>query len=611
MAAQTFNCKGYVNSIKINPDEYLLPLFEVIINAIQSIEDKENSGDGVISIKAVRSSQAVIETESEPHYTPIVGFEVCDNGVGFTGERFAAFNDAFTDFNAQKGCKGIGRYTVLACFGSMEINSNFSEAGNWYNRSFRFDNAKGIGSEKDENKTQSDKQELKTKVSLNNYKKHFQKYINDSRIELNDVASDIIQHCLLYFIAKSMPRIELYDESTGKSPIVLNDIFCNVIKFDREPTQLQMKNVDSVFNLNYLRNYSDKVHSFHLCANKREVGKKKSIAGFIPSFVKNLTDEQQRKYYLSVYITSEFLDAKANNQRNEFMLPEKAENKNYFDEICLAELFDGFSNNVRQTYSGFIETADKEKNDRIRNYILDEKNPRLTYKHLLMDLMVRRKSVIKLFNQYLEWRADENYMLEEDLHNIIFTMGAETDTMPVDYHNLWLLDERFVFYRRTSSDKQLRTIKDINADSQKEPDLLIYDFPWAYSDNPNKVNSLVVFEFKRPGRDMNTAKDRKLDAQVEEYFEKLMQSKAKSDKGVLLNIEDNTAKFGYVLCEVDKDLEAYNIKHNYFKKTPHNTLYKINPELNMYIEVMSYRTMIDFAEKRHNAFFQALGIENL
>ena len=47
------------------------------------------------------------------------------------------------------------------------------------------------------------------------------------------------------------------------------------------------------------------------------------------------------------------------------------------------------------------------------------------------------------------------------------------------------------------------------------------------------------------------------------------------------------------------------------KKTPYGTLYKINLELNQYFEVMSYDTMIDFAEKRHDAFFQALGIDGL
>lgn len=36
---------------------------------------------------------------------------------------------------------------------------------------------------------------------------------------------------------------------------------------------------------------------------------------------------------------------------------------------------------------------------------------------------------------------------------------------------------------------------------------------------------------------MNTSEDKKLDSQVLEYFEKLLESKAKSDKGKLLNIQ--------------------------------------------------------------------------
>ena len=622
---QTINIHNYIKSIKINPDEYLLPLLEVVVNAIQSIEDKTDNEQGEISVKAIRDAQMIIE-EGEPPYSSIVGFEVYDNGVGFIDDRFNAFSDAFTDFNANKGCKGIGRYTVLACFGNMEVNSTFFENGKWNNRTFRFDNAK----ENNGNLHDADNQSLKTKISLKTYKKGFQEYINKNRIELTDIAESIIQHCLLYFVEDAVPIIKLYDEATSKKPIFLNDEYRSVIKSDRRPVSLKISNIEPDFVLHYIRNYSNRAHSFHLCANKREVGKKKSISNYIPSFVQGILDEQQKRYFLSIYATGAFLDEKANSQRNEFMLPEKADSKNAFDEISLSELLDNFSDNVRQTYSGIIEAADKEKNDKIENYILNPKNPRLAYKHLLSikdifndipanateerieaelakkvfqleqqrtkafnkafkkkqydkeefgkiitevlreeaafskdklaDLMVRRKSVIKLFKQYLEWRNDANYMLEEDLHNIIFTMGAETDTMPTEFHNLWLLDERLTFYRRTNSDKQLRTNKDFDINSQKEPDLLIYDFPWAYSDNPNKVNSLVIFEFKRPGRDMNTSNDKRLDSQIEEYFEKLMESKATSEKGVFLNIEDNTAKFGYVVCDLHKDLEEYNIK---------------------------------------------------
>ncbi len=678
--AQTLNIAGFVAGINIEPDEYLLPLQEAVVNSIQSIEDK-NPNKGKISIKIIRGKQLSVGDEFEEPYKPIQGFEVYDDGVGFTNRRFQAFNDAFTDINKGKGCKGVGRYTVLACFGSMNIDSTFIENDKWQNRSFKFDVINGVNPENNGNLNPSEKKELKTVIKLNNYKPNFQKYINENRISINDIAKGIIEHCLLYFISDEIPLIRIYNENDSDNSIFVNDLYSDVVKFDNKVRSIKINNIETPFSLNYLRNYNNKTHSIHLCANKREVGKKISVSNYIPSFVQGLEDEEDRKYYLSIYVTGDFLDEKANYQRNRFTIPLKDDDKNSFDEISIDGLLTNVSDNVRVQYSDSIQSAEKEKNNKIHDYILNPKKPRLAYKHLLSvenifndipanvtderleaelhkkvfkleqkrskafekafskkkydkedfskiiqdvlreeaafsfgklaDLMVRRKAVIKLFRQYLEWRNDENYMLEEDLHNIIFTMGAESKLMPNEYHNLWLLDERLTFNSYTTSDKQLRTNKHLESDSQKEPDLMIYDFPWAYSDDPNNVNSIVVFEFKRPGRDMNTNADKKLDTQVEEYFEKLMESKAKSDKGKLLNIGDNTPKFGYIICDLHKDLIEYNVKHNYFKKTPYNTLYKINTELNQYFEVMSFETMIEFAEKRHDAFFQALGIDKL
>jgi hypothetical protein len=433
--------------------------------------------------------------------------------------------------------------------------------------------------------------------------------------------------------------------------------------------------------LNFIRNYENRSHYFHLCANKREVGKKINISTSIPSFVNALTDYEDKKYYLSVYVTGKILDDKANYHRNKFSIPSKSEDKNVFDIISIEELLGNVSESVKLEYSEWIEDAQKVKAERIHNYILNPDKPRFAYKHLLSvenifddispnasdekleaelhkkvfhleqkrkrafdkafnkkkfdkdefsniiktvlkeeaafsqgklaDLLIQRKSIIKLMRRYLKYRAKDKYMLEEDLHNIIFTMGAESNVMPNDYHNLWLLDERLAFHSYTTSDRQIRTNKKIESDSQLETDLLIYDFPWAFTDNPSKVNSLVIFEFKRPGRDMNSPEDKKLDSQVEKYFEKLMESKAKSDEGEYLQIEDNTPKFGYIICDLHQDLIDYNRKFNGFKPTPHGTLFKINPEINQYFEVMSYQTMLDFADQRHDVFFKALGIEHL
>lgn len=678
----TLNIQGFIAGIDLEPDEYLLPLHEVIINSIQSIEDKTDGEKGQISIKVVRGKQGSLLGNFDKPYKSIEGFEVCDNGVGFVKERFQAFNDAFTEINKRKGCKGIGRYTVLACMGSMEVNSTFKEKGKWLNRTFRFDSKHGIFPGNDENIQPVKDSRLVTVVKLNNYHKKFQEYINNKRIEVADIAESIIQHCLLYFISNEIPLLRIFNDNEPDRILTINDQYRSVVKFDNEVKAININGIKKPFQLNYIRNYNNKVHSFHLCANKREVGKRTSISNYIPSFVHSLADGNLKKYFLSVYVTGEFLDEKANNQRNKFSIPPKMDEKNTYDEICMDELMIALSNNVREQYSKSIISAEKEKNERIQKYILDPQKPRLSYRHLLTvenvfedipanatderleaelhkkvftleqkrskaferafakkkydkeefgkiihevlreesafssgklaDLMIRRKAIIKLFGKYLEWRTDENYMLEEDLHNIIFTMGAETDKMPCDYHNLWLLDERLTYHSRTTSDRQIRSNKHIASDSQKETDLMIYDFPWAYTDNPKSINSLVIFEFKRPGRDMmQNSKDRKLDEQVVNYFEKLMESKAKSSKGEFLRINDTTPKFGYVICELHNELIEYNRKHNGFKPTPYGTLYKINPEINQYIEVMTYQTMLDFAEKRHDAFFKALGIDNL
>lgn len=67
--AQTFNISGFVASIDIEPDEYLLPLQEAVVNSIQSIEDKDPN-KGKISIKIIRGKQLSVGDEFEEPYKP-------------------------------------------------------------------------------------------------------------------------------------------------------------------------------------------------------------------------------------------------------------------------------------------------------------------------------------------------------------------------------------------------------------------------------------------------------------------------------------------------------------------------------------------------------------
>ncbi|MCB0750079.1 MAG: hypothetical protein KDC52_01255 [Ignavibacteriae bacterium] len=681
---QRVHFPGLINSIDISPEEFLLPLHEVVVNSIQSIEDRGDIKGGKVVVEIIRKDEPTLDLEDdgEPKYNPIIGFKVKDNGIGFTNNRFDAFRTPYTDFALKKhGGKGIGRYTVLACFGSMDIESYYVNGNNINQRLLRFDNANGLQKINDDASKEFPK-EIFTHVKLNNYKKPYLAYIEKNRVEKEWISEGLIQHCMLYFINGKAPTIIVKEETEDLNQgIILNDIYKSVIKIEKIEKDIDIPNVKSKFNLNYIKNYNGvQSHSLHLCANNRQVGNKQTLTKYIPSF-KELHDNEDNKYHLSLYVTGEFLDEKAHPQRNRFSIPDKDEKLTEFDSISLEGLVSSLAEKVKATYSRFIEEAEKEKNERIKNYILDKEKPRLRYNHLLKienafeeipisstdetleaklhelsfrlerkrekafeklfkkkkydkeefgeivhnvlkeeasfskdklaDLMIKRKSIIKLFKKYLEWRQDENYMLEEDLHNIIFTMGADSENQPYEYHNLWLLDERLASHSFTYSDKQLRTNKKLESDSQKEPDLFVYDIPCAYSDNPDKINSLVLFEFKRPGRDMDTSDDRKLDSQIEEYFRELSKAKAKNAKGRYMNIQKETPKFGYVICDLHQELIEFNTDWNGFKKTPYNTLYKVNPDLNLYYEVIDYNDLVDFAEKRHEVFFRALGIDTI
>ncbi len=677
---QKVNYKGLVNSLDIKPNEYLLPLYEVVVNSIQSLEDniKEKNKSIIIVIHKEKLGHLGYE-EIDDNYSGILGFTVSDNGVGFTDKRQTAFSTPYTNFNAEKGGKGMGRYTVLACFESLEIESEFLQEDKFYKRKYKFDNV--VGLQKEDDIIGEVLKNNNTIVKLNNYRPDFFSYIKKNRIDINHVSDGIIQHCLLYFINDDCPTIRvLYDDQNIEDALVLNDIYKSVIKFESEPQKIKLENtnIEDEFTISYIKNFNGvQSHYLHLCANKRQVGERYSLSSYIPSF--KVLFEKDKRYHLSIYVESEFLNRKNNPQRNKFGFPDKDDKKNSFDEISLDGLFNALSQKIRTDYRDYIEEAEKEKSERIEKYILNPQKPRLRYRHLLgvdnifddipinasddtlearlhekefkleqkreklfnrvfnkkkydkeefgsivqeilkeeaafskdklADLMIKRKSVIKLFQKYLEWRNDENFMLEEDLHNIIFTMGAESDNMPIEYHNLWLLDERFTFHSYTSSDIKTKSQKQLESQGNKEPDLFIYDVPWAYSDDIDKINSLVVFEFKKPGKELSSSTN--LDDLIIKYFGDLMESKARSRKGKLLNIEDNTPKFGYIICELNKDLIDRNVKWNGFKKSAFGHLYKINPELNMHIEVMTYEQMLDFAEKRHNTFFKALGIDAL
>lgn len=105
------NLKGRLKKIKLSSNDCFLPIFECVVNSIQSIEERALSDknfsikDGKIDIEFVYDDKQIGKDWSE---TPITGFKVSDNGCGFNSKNYDSFKTFDSDYKEEKGCKGVG-----------------------------------------------------------------------------------------------------------------------------------------------------------------------------------------------------------------------------------------------------------------------------------------------------------------------------------------------------------------------------------------------------------------------------------------------------------------------------------------------------------------------
>lgn len=251
----------------------------------------------------------------------------------------------------------------------------------------------------------------------------------------------------------------------------------------------------------------------------------------------------------------------------------------------------------------------------------------------LADYMIRRKAVLEVFDKFLDADKKGKYNLEKDLHNLIFPLGLTTkDEYSYENHNLWILDERFVSYKFIASDKPLNSIFKTENKSKIRPDLICVDCHPSKDDNNNEnslfdnpisfgdrssgeINSVVFFEFKRPGSTAHNKRYRDYKWEFSELIEPyIMYFLFPGEGKIVTNIRGNqvilketTPKFGYIILDqTSKDLVRYNIKVKQWETTPFGTYFKILSKVNLHLEVITFRQLLEFSKQRHSPFFNKL-----
>jgi hypothetical protein len=363
------NVRRKVREINLKANDLLLPLYEVIVNAIQAIEDKKEI-NGLIKIEIIRNKEQ-IKIEKYDNIYPISSFIVSDNGVGFNQIEFTAFNDAYTERKLARGGKGVGRFTVLSAFKQMDIESVFIENGKLMERKFSF----SVENEIEETKRPIETQNKQTgsKIYLNDYHSEF---ALKSQLTLEAICEEIVSHTLVYFLTGIMPRILVTENDKTQD---LADYY-NHFLFEQKVKTFKIDEYD--FNAYFLKKTSNKgSHQIQFCAHNRLV-KSIPIKSLIPNLYSSIGDNGSA-HYISIFVTSNYLNDNLNEVRNSFTFPNKENEKikDLFRKISLEEIEKTIKCLIENEYEREILAIEDDKLSKINDYVLSGKG--IEYRHLL------------------------------------------------------------------------------------------------------------------------------------------------------------------------------------------------------------------------------------
>ena len=663
----TVNVAGQVGQIKLSLAKALWPLFETVINSIQSLEDS-NVSEKKIIIDALRSEDIQLKTDGQGNTVEepahFVAFVVTDNGNGFNTENYTSFLEAYSQLKVKKGCKGIGRFLWLKAFDTVTISSTYFEDDCWHLREFNFA-LTGVTPEQNDKILESTEVGQRTIVSLKGFRNPYRDSVAYS---LESLAKKLIEHCLPYFITAKCPQIILQD-NRGEM-FNLNSYYEKTYKdsLHQDPMELNGKHYTLYHML--LSEGADK-HELHLCANNREV-KSYVLSNYIPDMKKKLINGEDSYYYVG-YLAGDYLDDAVNTERSDFDFsdgplfgetkePEIVETavecirtylsdeltkvadekKTQIDMLVKAkrpqyrlllnrrpEVYDiipaGLTEDkldvelYKQQQQWELDTAkkrhaieEKVKHDATSDpdfqRLFDEYCESITElsRASLAEYVARRKAVIDLLEHALE--ADENgkYSKESRIHSIICPMQTTSNEIVLDDMNLWLIDDRLAYHHFLASDKKINTIPVLESSVDKRMDLAIFDAALSYTADPDNISSITIVELKRPQRDDLATEETDPITQVYDYVTDIKEGKLKKANGRGFGNIQQVAFYCYVIADTTPSLKKSAARAGLVPTQDGEGYFGYNPTVGTYIEVISYDKLLKDAKQRNRTLFDKL-----
>lgn len=663
--AFTTNILGQVKQLNLPKAKALWPLFETIVNSIQSLEDTDVD-EPTITINAVHENHHQVNMNGNEEPSRFTSFTVTDNGEGFTKRNYNSFLEVFSDLKIAKGCKGIGRFLWLKAFRQVNVESIFIEDGIKQMRRFCFDLKDLISPENnlvclDE----KDTSETHTTITLEGLLPLYQEAIAYS---LESLAKKIIEHCLPYFVMCKCPKIILRDNEGGFFD--LNKYYQDNYQDSLHRDDLQIANEKFILYHMMVHEGPDK-HELHFCANNREVTSY-DLSKYIPNLEKKIMNEGEGSFYYIGYLTGNYLDQSVNTERIRFEFSDVP----LVDGIGEKDLLDSALSFIRTYLHEDLERIDSAKRERIDTYVhyhkpqyryllnhrpdtyekipvglSDDRLDMELYKHeqeweaeiaqqgaeieshvrdgvdfpnydevfqsycasvtqlsqaSLAEYIVRRKTVIDILEKALCLTDDGKYSREAQIHSIICPMQKTSDQIPYDDMNLWLVDDRLAYHHFLASDRPFKSLPILDSSSPDRMDIAVFDQAISYSSDPDALNSVTIIELKRPQRNDLTGDEKSPISQVYRYISEIKAGRVKRANGRNFGNVTNAAFYCYIIADLTPSMEEAAVTAGLTRTPDNEGFFGFNPTHGAYVEVISYDKLLKDAKKRNQILFDRL-----
>lgn len=664
------NVKRLVENIRSGTNVYT-PLVELIVNAIQAIDEKSIS-NGLVEIEVLRNGQADMIDRLEE----IDGFIVKDNGIGFTKDNRDSFDTLYTEQKVADGGKGFGRFTCLKYFSRVKVSSTFEDGGAYRDRLFSM----GLGKDiiVDEKTTASQAQKSGSVVEISGIKSV---RFPDKRLDI--ISRVIVERLLPYFVdrERTCPRIVIRDARNAGTPLSLNDYLGKEdsqiveMKVDEGNFTLSANEEQKVFQVRVFKFFAPRSakSKVSLVAHRREVTDN-ALQAYIPEFGEEFYEpgpdqelSKGRNFVIKAYVFGDYLNDNVSLERGEFRFQTDADLLNGISQTDIEQR----AAEIAQTAVGAEIAARKQrKQARIVEYVETQApwhrslSDDVDFSVLPMrpsnqdiELHLQKKKFEKEVSTRTQVAAilnsDDPNELAEKIDQIMKSISDTSKNDLIHYVSMrkCVLDifsksleldaegkyksegevHDIIMRRRKDSDdldyddhnlwilderlnftSYVSSDKPIGKSNGDRTDVTVYNRRVAFRGENEASNPITIFEFKKPQRDKFADPSSKEDPiqQIVRYVNQIREGRFKTPTGRDILVNTTTPFYGYVVCDLTPKVKKWLEFEQQFTPMPDGLgWFRWFGNISLYMEVISWTKLLRDAEMRNKVFFHKLGIE--